>query len=294
MVLNSSGGVDSYNDYYPYGEQIPNRNITRYSDGRYKYASKERDAETGLDYFGARYYDPWRGQWNSGDTLTNNTPSISPYIYANDNPIVYIDKEGKYAVKSIGRYIFASTIDPYTIGWQQAAELLPLGVGDIAMGLRGIRSDRWWTPSAGDYLESFAGEKLLGTIGNVLLGGAEALWQQSDLINAFNTDKEVFSQLLLTKVDGENLFPRMEPKDITNGVVALGKSNGLVILLNPALKKWIRDHHWTQEGYVNWIIDQTWQRTNPSLHMKLNRNERGAEADPEDQYNAENSSPPEY
>jgi uncharacterized protein RhaS with RHS repeats len=86
MVLNSSGAVDSYNDYYPYGEQMPSRNSAGSSDGRYKFTSKERDTETGLDYgvypaFGgsARYCpdhnnfgrdpsdDSWRGQWLSVD-----------------------------------------------------------------------------------------------------------------------------------------------------------------------------------------------------------------------------------
>ena len=69
MILNSSGGTDSYNDYYPFGEQMPGRNQTGAADGRYKYTTKERDVETGLDYFGARYYDSWRGQWLSVDPL---------------------------------------------------------------------------------------------------------------------------------------------------------------------------------------------------------------------------------
>lgn len=54
MVLDSSGVIDSYNDYYPFGEQMPGRNLTGSSDGRYKFTSKELDAETSLYYFGAR------------------------------------------------------------------------------------------------------------------------------------------------------------------------------------------------------------------------------------------------
>lgn len=46
--------MDSYNDYYPFGEQMPNRNLSGSSDGRYKYSSKELDAETGLYHLGAR------------------------------------------------------------------------------------------------------------------------------------------------------------------------------------------------------------------------------------------------
>ena len=101
IVLNSSGGVDSYNDYYPYGKQMPGRNQTGSADGRYKYTTKERDVETGLDYFGARYYDQrfavansWRGQWLSVDPMADLHGDYSPYAYVLNNPISIIDPFG--------------------------------------------------------------------------------------------------------------------------------------------------------------------------------------------------------
>lgn len=39
----------AYSDYYPFGKQMPARNLVGSSDGRYKYTSKERDTETGSD-----------------------------------------------------------------------------------------------------------------------------------------------------------------------------------------------------------------------------------------------------
>lgn len=95
MVLNSGGAVDSYNDYYPFGEQMPGRNLSGSSDGRYKYTSKERDVETGLDYFGARYYDSWRGQWLSVDPMEDLHPDYTPYAYVYNNPLLLIDPEGR-------------------------------------------------------------------------------------------------------------------------------------------------------------------------------------------------------
>ena len=101
IVLNSSGGVDSYNDFYPYGKQMPGRNQTGSADGRYKYTTKERDVETGLDYFGARYYDQrfavansWRGQWLSVDPMADLHGDYSPYAYVLNNPISIIDPFG--------------------------------------------------------------------------------------------------------------------------------------------------------------------------------------------------------
>ncbi len=98
MVLNSSGGVDSYNDYYPYGEQMPNRNGTGSSDGRYKFTSKERDTETGLDYLTARYYDSWRGGFLSPDSMASDSTLApwSPYQYSFDNPLRFEDPTGRW------------------------------------------------------------------------------------------------------------------------------------------------------------------------------------------------------
>jgi RHS repeat-associated protein len=94
MILNSSGGVDSYNDYYPYGMQMPGRNSVSSADARYKYVGKERDAETNDDYLGDRYYNSWAGRELSVDPFADKDPSRSPYSYAGDCPIVFFDANG--------------------------------------------------------------------------------------------------------------------------------------------------------------------------------------------------------
>jgi RHS repeat-associated protein len=63
-------------------------------DVRYKFTGKERDAETGLDYFGTRYYDSDLSIWLSVDPMADKYPSLSPYHYAAHNPIKYIDVNG--------------------------------------------------------------------------------------------------------------------------------------------------------------------------------------------------------
>jgi RHS repeat-associated protein len=94
MILNSSGDVDSYNDYYPYGMQMPGRNSTASADARYKYVSNERDAETNYDYLGARYYNSWAGRELSIDPFADKDPSTSPYSYAENSPVISYDANG--------------------------------------------------------------------------------------------------------------------------------------------------------------------------------------------------------
>ncbi|MDY0216953.1 MAG: RHS repeat-associated core domain-containing protein [Bacteroidales bacterium] len=61
----------------------------------YKFNSKELDAETGLYYYGARYYTPEIGIWLSVDPLSDKYPSLSPYAYCALNPVIFIDPDGR-------------------------------------------------------------------------------------------------------------------------------------------------------------------------------------------------------
>ena len=61
----------------------------------YKFNSKELDAETGLYYYGARYYNPNLSIWASVDPMSDKYPSMSAYMYCAGNPVVLIDPDGR-------------------------------------------------------------------------------------------------------------------------------------------------------------------------------------------------------
>ena len=66
---------------------------------RQKFTSKERDNETGLDYFGARYYGSTQGRFTSPDPLLSSGKPTEPqswnrYSYCINNPLVYVDPSG--------------------------------------------------------------------------------------------------------------------------------------------------------------------------------------------------------
>jgi len=58
------------------------------------FTAKELDNETSYTYFGDRYYDSEMSVWLSVDPLSDKYPSLSPYCYTADNPVVLVDPRG--------------------------------------------------------------------------------------------------------------------------------------------------------------------------------------------------------
>ena len=103
-----SGSVKARHDYHPFGEEIVigegrNTNPDYVADGvRQRFTGKERDIESGLDYFNARYYSNAQGRFTSIDPenyqamLDLSEPqSWNAYAYVNNGPLVSVDPDGK-------------------------------------------------------------------------------------------------------------------------------------------------------------------------------------------------------
>jgi len=88
VALDGSGTPIASQLYAPYGS-------TRYSNGAmptdYGFTGQYADASTGLDYYGARYYDPTLGQFASADTVMDG---LNRYGYVDGNPVSYTDPSG--------------------------------------------------------------------------------------------------------------------------------------------------------------------------------------------------------
>jgi RHS repeat-associated protein len=111
MVLDQTGNLNSMrrHDYLPFGEELtaPTSGRTTaqgYAGGdgiRQQFTLQERDLETGLDYFVARYYANTQGRFTSADQpfadqSANNPQSWNLYSYVRNNPLVIVDPSGRF------------------------------------------------------------------------------------------------------------------------------------------------------------------------------------------------------
>ena len=104
-VVDEDGNVVERKDYLPYGSE---RAGDSESDENYGYTGKELDDETGLYYYGARYYDPAIARFTQIDPLVlgesekglesalTNPQRLNSYLYVRNNPLKYIDNNGQW------------------------------------------------------------------------------------------------------------------------------------------------------------------------------------------------------
>ena len=78
--------------YRPQNQTLPQGNLA--AAASYTFSAKEKDSETSLSYFGARYYSSDLSIWLSVDPMSDKYPSLSPYVYCADNPIKLVDPNG--------------------------------------------------------------------------------------------------------------------------------------------------------------------------------------------------------
>jgi RHS repeat-associated protein len=120
FITDDAGSVYQHLEYFPYGETwIEEGGSYGGNTPGYKFTGKELDPETGLYYYGARYYDPVLSRWISADPALEkflptgnkdrdqnlpgiggvfNPVNLSVYAYGHNNPVRTIDPDGRDAL----------------------------------------------------------------------------------------------------------------------------------------------------------------------------------------------------
>jgi RHS repeat-associated protein len=89
-LTNQLGNITQHVEYIPFGEVFVEERNEKWNTP-YKFNGKEVDEETGLYYYGARYYSSKESVWLSVDPLAEKYPDWSPYAYTFQNPVKFID-----------------------------------------------------------------------------------------------------------------------------------------------------------------------------------------------------------
>jgi RHS repeat-associated protein len=91
-ITDRQGNAEQFIVYMPYGEVLTEEHGNWESP--YKFNGKEQDAETGLYYYGARYYEPNVAMWYGVDPMAEKYPNVGGYVYCHNSPVNLIDPDG--------------------------------------------------------------------------------------------------------------------------------------------------------------------------------------------------------
>ena len=156
-LVGDSGAVTAAYDYWPYGNVLASSGT---GSTHFRFTGHERDAESGLDYMLERSYGSEIGRFLRPDPMQDEYPGISPYAYAANNPLKYVDREGAYLESAwdvfniaVGVASLAENVREGNYGWAAldvvgvvvdvAATIapgVPGGAGTLIKAARGARA----------------------------------------------------------------------------------------------------------------------------------------------------------
>ncbi len=148
-VTDVNGHAVQHLEYLPWGEDFVDQRANSFNGVRYTFSAKEKDSETGLSYFGSRYYSSDLSIWLSVDPMSDKYPSLSPYVYCADNPVKLVDPNGEeyrnppwILLKGIARVVEATSknADVKTVAYSFNHPINAIRVGTAKDGGKNISS----------------------------------------------------------------------------------------------------------------------------------------------------------
>ena len=202
VVLDEDGNVVERRDYLPYGSARAEVKGPAAPDTDQGFTGKELDEETGLQYYGARYYDPSIGRFVSVDPWEGDLKdpqTFNKFAYVRNNPVRYVDPTGEkveeyqpYAPDNGSYYALGEPMGEYR-GITLYSSAWKTGSGEHP-----YQCTSW----AKTFALSEYGVDMSGT------GNGDAYGQQSEVSRAFNQNNPDNSNMYAVNPNGGSVMPR--------------------------------------------------------------------------------------
>ncbi|HBH46804.1 MAG: hypothetical protein A2445_00325 [Candidatus Jacksonbacteria bacterium RIFOXYC2_FULL_44_29] len=214
---------------------------------RFTFTDQEKDAESGLLYYGARYYNPTLGRFTQPDPMLLDTKSpefqqamlnpqiLNPYSYVSNNPLKYVDPTGESEVLFLALLGGIAILAMNAPAIQNALPMFPAMLENSGLTLETLARSAPGSGDAIDIIESFTGR-------NFLTGEELSSWDKA-LTRLSVALPSVSSQMLrsLSKIDaGQRLIQLLNQYRIAkllkqvdeHGLAGLGRAGS-----NPGIRE---------------------------------------------------------
>ena len=234
IQANAFGIIDLTCISLPFGDGPPCSGIGATPLGtEHRYTGKERDTESGNDYFGARYYASSMGRWLSPDTDFNLKRILAEpqrwnrYAYVLNNPLILVDPNGLWDI-----YVFRPEAKGNSAAWNRAAADAKAN-GNTMHILNGSAATRGAYLDAlknGDAKVVFVGHSVddaTGKAGSLLLTGNQAVGKLSPYVNPDGTGGTVPSVATPGSIGAESVGAFACTSDTLSGQYSSTDFSGL-------------------------------------------------------------------
>jgi RHS repeat-associated protein len=197
------------------------------------FTGKERDGESGNDYFGARYYASSMGRWMSPDTDFNlkrilpNPQRWNRYAYVINNPLVLVDPDGLTDI-----YVFRPEAKTNGTAWNRAIKDAKANGNNVIMA-NGSNASRaaylkaLGTPDAQVVFVGHSVDDATGKAGSLLLTGNQAVGKLSPFVNPDGTGGTVPSVATPGNIDAQSVGAFACTSDTLSGQYSSTDFSGL-------------------------------------------------------------------
>lgn len=191
-----SGAVVQLLDYYPFGDTRIDEHSVDYAND-YKFTGKEKDEETGLYYYEARYYDSSLGRFASIDPWEgdlSDPQSLNKYSYVKNNPVKYRDPSGE-------------VVETFWDAANVASDVFNIVGTSAIYGYAKISENSYLAGAAADGLKTIAGDLAVDAGATLIPGLPAGTSKVERTLNQVKKNGEDIVDMVRKKVDNSFDLP---------------------------------------------------------------------------------------